>query len=77
MAVPNNDEVEGKWEQTKGTIKEGFGKLVGDDRTAAEGEVQQAEGETQEGWGKLKRGVGEVVDDIGDAISGTGDKINR
>lgn len=77
MSVPNKDEVEGKWEQTKGTVKDKVGEFIGDRDLEAEGEVQNAEGETQETWGKFKRGVGDAVDAVGDAISDTGDKISR
>ncbi|MBC7795401.1 MAG: CsbD family protein [Pyrinomonadaceae bacterium] len=77
MALPNNDELEGKWEQTKGSVKEGFGNLTGDRQTQAEGQVQQAEGETQEGWGAVKRNVGETLENIGDAITGKGKDVNR
>ena len=77
MSLPNNDQVEGKWEQVKGTVKEKVGEVTGDGSLEAEGEVQQAEGETQETWGKYKSGVGDAVDAVGDAISNTGDKIKR
>jgi uncharacterized protein YjbJ (UPF0337 family) len=77
MAIPNNDEMEGKWEQVKGTVKDKAGEITGDRDLETEGEVQNAEGETQETWGKFKRGVGETVDAVGDAISDAGDRINR
>ena len=77
MGLPNNDQVEGKWEQVKGTIKDKVGEVTGDRDLEAEGEVQNAEGETQETWGKLKKGVGDTVDAVGDAISNAGDKISR
>lgn len=77
MSIPNNDEVEGKFDQVKGKVKQGVGDLTGDDRMRAEGEVDEASGETQETWGKVKRGVGDTVDAVGDAISNAGNKINR
>ena len=77
MSLPNNDEVEGKWEKTKGWVKDKAGEATGDRDLEAEGEMQRAEGETQETWGKVKRGVGDAVDSVGDAISDAGDKINR
>ena len=77
MALPNKDELEGKWEQTKGSVKEGVGNLTGDRDLEAEGEAEQAGGKAQEGWGSVKRGVGEAVDSVGDAISDAGNKINR
>ncbi len=77
MSIPNKDEVEGKWEQVKGTVKEKVGQVTGDRELEAEGEVQNAEGETQETWGKFKRGVGDTIDAVGDAISNTGKNINK
>ncbi len=77
MSVPNKDEVEGKWEQTKGWVKDKAGEATGDDSLEAEGEIQNAEGKSQETWGKLKRGVGDTVDAVGDAVSDAGDKISR
>lgn len=77
MSTPNKDEVEGKWEQAKGWVKDKAGEISGDSELEADGEVQQAEGETQESWGKVKRGVGDAVDSIGEAISDAGDRINK
>jgi uncharacterized protein YjbJ (UPF0337 family) len=77
MALPNNDELEGKWEQVKGTVKDKVGEITNDRDLEAEGEVQNAEGETQETWGKLKRGVGETIDAVGDAISNAGKNVNK
>lgn len=69
MSLPNKDEIEGKWEQVKGTVKDKVGEVTGNERLEAEGEVQNAEGETQETWGKVKQGVGDAVKAVGDAIS--------
>ena len=68
MGIPNKDEVEGNWEQFKGTVKDKVGEVTGDRDLEAEGEVQDAAGETQETWGKVKQGVGDTVNAIGDAI---------
>lgn len=77
MAIFNKDEAEGKWEQTKGTVKDKVGEVTGDRDLEAEGEIQNAEGETQETWGKFKRGVSNAVDSVGDAIDDAADRINR
>ena len=69
MAIFNKDEVEGKWEQAKGTVKDKAGELTGNDRLEAEGEAQHAGGEVQEGWGKVKRNVSNAVEDVADAIN--------
>lgn len=77
MAIFNNDEAKGKWEQAKGTVKDKVGELTGDRDLEAEGEVQHAEGEAQESWGKVKRGVSDAVDSVGEAISDAGKRINN
>jgi len=77
MSVPNKDEVEGKFDNVKGKVKEGVGNLTGNRDLEAEGEADQVGGKAQEGWGKVKHGVGDAVDAVGDAISNTGDRINK
>ena len=68
MGAPNSDEIEGKYEQAKGSIKEGIGKITGDDELRSEGAADKAQGNVQEGFGTAKRKVGETIEDIGDAI---------
>ncbi len=70
-------QLEGKWEQAKGTVKDKVGEATGDRDLEAEGKVQNAEGETQETWGKTKRKVGDAVDAVGDTISDTAKRINK
>ena len=68
MGAPNKDEMEGKYEQAKGSIKQGIGNLTGDDEMHAEGTADKMKGNLQEGWGGAKRKVGDVLEDAGDAI---------
>lgn len=77
MSLPNKDEVEGKWEQAKGWVKDKAGEATGNESLEAEGEAQNAAGKTQDSWGKVKRGVGEAVDAVGEALSDTGKNINK
>jgi uncharacterized protein YjbJ (UPF0337 family) len=77
MALPNKDEIQGKWEQAKGAVKEGIGKLTNDPDTELEGQAQQTGGEAQEGWGKFKRGVSETVQDIGKTVGDLGKSANK
>lgn len=76
MAIVNKDEVKGKYEQAKGTVKDKVGEWTGNERLEAEGEAEHAAGETQETWGKFKRGVSDTVDSVGEAISDVGKKVN-
>ena len=66
--MPNEDQAEGKWEQTKGWVKDKAGEITNDRDLEAEGEAQRAEGKTQEAWGGVKRGVGDAIKSVGDAI---------
>ncbi len=77
MSIPNNDEIEGKFDRASGAVKDKVGEALGDRDLEAEGEAQNAEGKREETWGKFKRGVGDTVDAVGDTISNAGDKINK
>ncbi len=68
MGLPNRDELEGKFDQAKGGIKENVGRAINDKDLEDEGRADRASGDVQEGWGKAKRKVGEAVEDIGEAI---------
>jgi uncharacterized protein YjbJ (UPF0337 family) len=66
----NKDEMEGKWEKAKGTVKEKAGEVTGDRDMEAEGAAQRAEGEAKDAFGKARRKAGEAVEDLGDKIKG-------
>jgi uncharacterized protein YjbJ (UPF0337 family) len=68
MSYPNEDEVEGKFEQAKGWVKDKAGEVTGDRELEAEGEADRAAGKGQEAWGEVKGGVGDAIKGIGDAI---------
>ncbi len=68
MGLPNKDELEGKFDQAKGQIKETAGRVLNDRDLEAEGNADQAGGELKEGFGKVRRKVGETIEDVGDAI---------
>jgi uncharacterized protein YjbJ (UPF0337 family) len=69
MGLPNHDEVEGKYDQAKGSVKETVGRAIDDRDLEAEGSADRAGGKLQEGFGTAKRKVGEAIEDVGDAIS--------
>ncbi len=68
MGLPNKDEVEGKFDQAKGSVKENVGRAIGDREMEAEGATDHAKGDLQEGYGEAKRKVGDAIKDVGDAI---------
>jgi uncharacterized protein YjbJ (UPF0337 family) len=69
MGLPNRDELEGKFDQAKGSVKETVGRVTNDRDLETEGEADRAGGKVQEGFGTAKRKVGETIEDIGEAIS--------
>ena len=68
MGLPNKDEMEGKFDQAKGAVKENVGRATGDRDLEDEGATDRAGGKIQEGFGEAKRKVGDAIKDVGDAI---------
>ena len=50
----DNDRTEGSAKQMGGQMKEGAGKLFGDEKMKREGQADQAEGKLQNAWGSAK-----------------------
>jgi uncharacterized protein YjbJ (UPF0337 family) len=69
MGLPNSDEVEGKFDQAKGAVKENVGRAINDDKMRTEGAAERAGGNVQEAYGTAKRKVGEAVEDVGEDIA--------
>ena len=57
----NKDQVNGRAETVKGNVKEAAGKIVGNDRLAAEGQSDQAAGKVQSTLGDVKNDVGNAI----------------
>jgi uncharacterized protein YjbJ (UPF0337 family) len=55
--------VEGNWKQTKGKVREQWGKLTDDDLDVVAGKREQLEGKIQERYGIAKDRVRKDVDD--------------
>jgi uncharacterized protein YjbJ (UPF0337 family) len=51
----NKDQVKGRIEETKGSIKEATGKLVGDETLEAKGNIQKNLGKVQKKLGDIKQ----------------------
>ena len=68
MGVPNKDEVQGKWDQAKGAVKENVGRAIDDKDLETEGQADRASGNVQEGFGTARRKVGDAIKDIGDKL---------
>jgi uncharacterized protein YjbJ (UPF0337 family) len=50
----DEDRTEGSMKQMGGKLKEGVGKLFGDEKVKSEGQADQAEGKVQNAWGSMK-----------------------
>src|SRR5438105_10946769 len=62
----DEDRTEGSLKQTGGKLKEGAGKLFGDEKMKREGQVDQGEGKLQNAWGSLKDKARETMRDDDD-----------
>ena len=53
----NKDQVKGRAKEAQGNVKEVAGKVVGNDRLEAEGQIDKATGKVQSAYGDLKNAV--------------------
>lgn len=65
----NTDIFEGKWEQTKGYIREKWGDLTDDDIEKMKGNSEQFSGIMQEKYGKSKEEVDSYMDEMNKLFS--------
>lgn len=57
----DSDRVEGSLKKLGGDLKEGAGKLLGDEKLKREGQAEQAEGKLQNAWGSVKDKAREIT----------------
>ena len=57
----NKDQVKGRAEQVKGSVKETTGKVVGNKKLESEGEIDKATGKARADYGDLKEDVKDVL----------------
>lgn len=57
----NSDQLQGKWKQAKGGIKERWGKLTDDDVDVINGQQEQLVGKIQERYGIAKEAAQKQV----------------
>lgn len=60
--MPTREEMDGKWQQAKGSIKERWGELTDDDWKRADGKLDQLAGIIQEKYGAAKADVQRELD---------------
>ena len=59
----NSDQLQGKWKQMKGSVKERWGKLTDDDLDVIDGKHDQLVGKIQERYGVAKDAAQKQVDE--------------
>jgi uncharacterized protein YjbJ (UPF0337 family) len=59
----NSDQLQGKWKQLKGSVKERWGKLTDDDVDVINGQNDQLVGKIQEKYGIAKEEAQRQVED--------------
>ncbi len=60
----NWDQIEGKWKQSAGAVKEKWGKLTDDDLTVIAGKKDQLVGKVQERYGIAREAAQKQVDEF-------------
>ena len=55
MKDSTHDKIQGAAKEAKGNVKQGAGKLVGNERLQAEGRVDKAEGRVQKKVGEIEQ----------------------
>lgn len=58
----DSDRTEGSMKKMGGDLKEGAGKILGDEKMKREGQAEQTEGKLQNAWGGAKDKVRETLD---------------
>jgi uncharacterized protein YjbJ (UPF0337 family) len=56
--------VKGTAQSIKGAVKEGVGRIIGDDDLAGEGSAERAVGDIKDAAGTLGRSVGQTIHDL-------------
>jgi uncharacterized protein YjbJ (UPF0337 family) len=51
------EQTRGQWDQAKGEVKEGVGKMTGDRSTEMSGKWDQTKGKVEEGIGDMKKDI--------------------
>jgi len=60
----DENRVEGAFDKAKGAVKEGVGKLIGDEKMQAEGMADKAKGKAESAVGGVKDTVRDAADKI-------------
>ena len=58
----DENRTQGAWDKVKGNVKEGIGKVTGDEKMLAEGKADQVKGKTESAVGGVKDSVRDATD---------------
>ena len=73
----NSDQLQGKWKQLKGSVKEKWGKLTDDDLEVIAGNQEQLQGKIQEKYGITKEEAAKQIRDWDEATDRDMDTVPR
>ena len=59
--APDPDRTEGSMKKMGGSLKEGAGRVLGDEKMKREGQADQTEGKLQNAWGGMKDKAREIT----------------
>ena len=60
----DENRLQGAWDKTKGAVKEGVGKMTGDEKLQGEGMADKAKGKAESAVGGAKDTVRDAADKI-------------
>jgi uncharacterized protein YjbJ (UPF0337 family) len=73
----NWDELEGKWKQVRGLVKEKWGKLTDDDLDVMTGKKEQLIGKVQERYGITKEEAQRQIEDWNPTMPGVAEDFGK
>ena len=68
LMAGTDDRVEGKWDETKGKVKEGLGDAIDDESLEREGKGDQVEGKKEQAEGHLKEAASDMREGANEAL---------
>jgi uncharacterized protein YjbJ (UPF0337 family) len=72
--MATRQQLQGKWNEVKGRLKERWGQLTDDDLVRGEGNVEQLVGVIQQKTGRAKEEVEKFIDEV---VEGSGNTFDR
>jgi uncharacterized protein YjbJ (UPF0337 family) len=73
----NSDQIEGKWKQLKGSVKQKWGKLTDDDLDVIAGKQDELAGKIQERYGITKEEAAKQIREWNTTLNDTDDVERR